>query len=208
MRHTTMTAILALITLSACDDGYDGGQSGSAEYGCLPTSTADLALDETSALGFAPQALLELAEGTSTGTFSFEAGGSSNVSITFTGSGEARFEQRDWQDDGSGVAPALGCSDVVLVSGTLAVVTADGSVDETVEVELEASTPELAGWFAELSSLGGSYQFDESPYDEVRYFLTGSFEAGGSTGELSAQGVNEDSEVATATNLTIGSWGN
>ncbi|TNE91088.1 MAG: hypothetical protein EP330_06470 [Deltaproteobacteria bacterium] len=202
------TAILMLVALGACDDGFNGGQSGSEQIGCLPTTTADLAVDETSPLGFTPQALLDLAEGSHTETFAFEQGGSVGVTVTFTASGQARFEEREYQDDGSGMEMAMDCEDAVVVPGTVTVVTDDGAVDESFDVELEASSADLASWFGEVASLHGSFQIDESPYDEVRYFGMGTFDADGSAGELSGQGESVDGEVASATNLPIGAWGN
>lgn len=215
-RIQILTAIL--ITAGCTTGGFpdDGGQSGEETITCGAVDSLELADDEASALGFGRAEVAALTEGTHAGTLSYQAGGSSDLTLAVT-LGSARWLDMEWVDSGTGelAEPAtdMGCADLVEVDATIAFQTADGAFDETWDTALDAPMASEADFWMDLdlAALGGSFTYTpDDDYDAVTTYVQGSFDDSGAHGAIEGQGEQSegsgDDGTVSATNLELASW--
>ncbi len=188
---------------------------------CEATET-EVTLDEVTALGFAAQAIVDLADGEHLSTMVWQDDGSSGLTVTATLEGRVLFvDEEAVYPTGSGEAPAIGvvCEDYVAIEGTLRVATADGLLDETMDVTFRSMSGLVvdAGGALDPDDLTGSLVFDdfheEVDYDARSMLLNARFDSEGTSGEVagSVQGTGdcEDDEECTAwaAVFAFGAWG-
>ncbi|MBX2802576.1 MAG: hypothetical protein KTR31_33155 [Myxococcales bacterium] len=211
---------LAALALMGCDpDAINpGGQIGS-ETGaeCKRVDGTSLALDEVSSLGFSPQEMLDLAAGTHVYTLRYGQLGTETeltVDVTHdTGAVEWVDYEVVYPDNGDTVLsePALDCGDQVEIEIELGFSTADGAFAEVFDVRLQAAYAGEASVWQDLEQLSGSFDpWDHAPagndFDDMRAWLSATFEEGRSSGRIDGQGSGEDGEVAFAQSVDVGSW--
>jgi len=207
-----------LITMGCTTGGFpdDGGQSGEETITCGAIDSVDLADDEPSALGFGRTEIALLTEGTHAATLSYQAGGSTDLTLDVT-LGAARWLDMEWVDSGTGeraeATAEIGCADVVEVDATLAFHTADGAFDELWDTPLDAPMASEADFWMDLDldALGGSFAYSpDEDYDAVTAYALGSFDDSGAHGSIEGQGEKSegsgDDGTVSATNLPMASW--
>jgi hypothetical protein len=159
----SLTAVAALLTLTAC--GTTGGQTGTETNDPCNSEHTPLAVDEVSPLGFAPQALLELAHGTRGAELRWldapdapygPESGIGSIELQLEAKGGAEFAR---------VNPErldLLCRDHVRLPVRVALATAGGAFDERFETHLTATRSDEAGlnFILQPSSLSGSFAFE------------------------------------------------
>jgi hypothetical protein len=189
---------LGAMWAAACTGGTrpgDGGQFGEeASAQCVVVQSTPLQPDEESPLGFAPQALLDQAEGSSEHELSWLVlGETTPVTVTVTSLGAAAYvEQAVEYEDGYG-GPEPYCPHLVEVDIQLELTTGDGALAESFTTVLSAQTADDAGLYLALEDLQGSFDpwdhvREGSDFDEVRAWLSLQFGAEGLSGKVSGQG--------------------
>lgn len=229
-----MRRIFVVLSLGAvaCDlgaaDPNDGGQFGEeAGARCEAVGATPLGADEVSALGFAPQALLDLAVGTHADTLAWaQLGTTTGVTLTVSHDGGA-MELVDYEvvsEGGSGgmepaIEPALFCADQVEIEVAVSLTTDDGAFAESWTVRLAAAEAARASFSRELDAVSGTFDpWDHAPagntYDTMRAWVDVAFDAAGASGVISGQGEGveggdrmDPDSVAYAESVDIGSWG-
>lgn len=189
-------APLPLLALLACDDAIqdpgDGGQFGEETgSGCEVVGETPLALDEASALGFAPQDLLDLAEGEHALDLTWSDGSTSPLALGVADPSDARLLDYEYVSDGSGAEPAFDCADVLAIDVQLTLVTDDGGLAEDMAVVLQRSEGEETRIRADLDAIAGSLDpWDHAPeaFDEVWADVEIEFAAAGPAGIVSGYG--------------------
>lgn len=220
---TTLRAALAL-ALIACTGSEDDPNTKDDTAGegahCEDTVT-DVAFDEVTALGFAADAVVALADGAHAETMRWASGDSSPLAVTVTVGTTARMvDSEAVYPPGTTVDIGLYCEDRVELDATLQLVSDDGLLDETLEGALVSIDGLSALFYATLEpdGLGGSLQMDDFmtetlDYDERSLSLSASFDSEGSSGWLSGivsgTGDCEEGENCTAWSgsFEIGTWG-
>lgn len=210
--------VTILLSMGCTTGGFpdDGGQSGEETITCGAVDSVDLADDETSALGFGRAEVAALTEGTHAGTLSYQAGGSSDLTLDLT-LGAARWLDMEWVDSGTGerseTAMEMDCADVVEVDASVVFQTADGAFDELWDTELDAPMAEQADFWVDLDldALGGSFVYTpDEDYDAITAYVQGSFDSSGAHGSIEGQGEQSegsgDDGTVSATNLPMASW--
>ncbi len=207
-----------LITLTACAPD-DGGQVGEETIGCLPVETQTLALEETSPLGFTPMQVLDLVDGSHTAPLRWDDGSETVLTTSFSYASEANYQDREWVDDsdlgGPEPAPApadIGdCPDIVELSMTVTMQSADGALNETWTIALQALTADYSIFYQDLDALQGTLDIDSyapaGNFDTRRAFLDFSITPTGVSGEIVGQASGTDGDVAFAENFAIASFG-
>ena len=207
-----------LITLTACAPS-DGGQVGEETIGCLPVETQALTLEQTSPIGFSPMQVLDLVDGSHTAPLRWADGSETVLTTSFTYASEANYQDREWVDDnnsgGPEPAPApadLGdCPDIVELSMTVTMQSADGALNESWTIALEATTADSSAFYQALDAVQGTLDIDSyapaGNFDSKRAFLDFSIEASGVSGEITGQASGTDGDVAFADNFAIASFG-
>lgn len=181
MRNLTLALTLAACTVTGGDDLDDTDGERPDAVQCDDTSTA-LAFDAQSPLGFAAADLVDTLGGAHT-VDAWMGGGPATISVTIDLSelGSPTFhdlEPVDDTDEGDDADPPLGapdagpCSDYLGLPATVALASGDGAFDETLSVQLRATTPGDAAAEAELDpdALSGSYEvtgIEPDAWDEV-----------------------------------------
>ncbi len=195
----------------------DGGQFGEeVTSSCQVVSRTPLALDEVSALGFAAQDVLALAEGTHTATLTWARdGAATGVTVTVALDGEAELLDREVvkTGTGSGEEPAITmwCPDMVEIGVAFTVTTDDGQLAESWSGGLTSEDGASASARRSLDAVQGTFDaWDHvdptADYDELEGSLELGFDVQGSWGTVRAQGSGTDGEVAWAENLELGRW--
>ena len=203
---------MTLVWLTGCDAVFgDGGQQGEEGARCDAVRTVALTGDEDSELGFGADEVAALVDGAHDGTFVWDAGGETAVHLTVSGLTNARFLDQEYVDDGTGTEPmlAMDCPDIVATDAHITLVTDDGAFDEAFDQRIDVETADLGYFYSELdlSALGGSFVVPgEADYDAVRAFVDVTFATDGTTGIVDGQGESVDGEVASATQIPVGSW--
>ena len=211
MTTRLLTPTLLLLGLSACAPS-DGGQVGEENLGCLPVSTTELGEGDQSPLGFAPSEVLAFAAAAHSAPIQWADDTTNQLTATLSLAGGIRYEEREFKsDDSGGIEPALeeetGCLDVIVFEMTLALESEDGRLAESLSVELEASTAELATVSSSLELLTGSLDIvafaPEGDFDDYRAFMTLALDATGLTGSIDGQASGEDGDIAFAQGYEI-----
>lgn len=214
---------LVLILMVGCTFNPDPGQSGEELISCSAVDSAEYALDDaTNPLGFAGQAIVDLAVKVHSATFTWAKDGATTeltLDVT-TEATQVTWRDNEWQDDGSGAEIAMAaadCPDDLVLPVTVGFTTADGAFAESWDLELSAPAATEAGAYEELDldALAGTYavtEVDPTAYDAVRAFLELGFDAAGAWGVVDGQaeetGDPADPEsVASATHFDIGAFG-
>jgi hypothetical protein len=198
------------------NDGGQFGEEGGAR--CEEASRTQLAADETSPLGFAPQAILDLLVGPRDETLTWASGGSTPLALEVVPDGDYAYVEQEFVSDGSGAEPALGCPNLVVVEGELTFATEDGAFDEHLPVVVQAESAALASLYDPLEQLAGAFDpWDHVPagsdYDEARAWLEVSFDAAGASGVIEGQGSgvvgdpNDPDSTAYAEGFEVASFG-
>lgn len=189
--------LLAALVLVGCSvDGRnrpgDGGQFGEESgAACKPQTETPLAWDEVSAIGVTPQEALDLVDGDHAATLTWADATTTGLSVGVSGAANPRFIDYEWEDDGSGIEPAMTCGDTVAFDVSLTVATDDGALAESWSHTLEAATASDVTAWIDLDALSGSFDaldWADADYDEVWADLVVSFGAAGISGEIRGYG--------------------
>ncbi|MCA9490557.1 MAG: hypothetical protein KC621_11565 [Myxococcales bacterium] len=214
--------LVPLVLTTACTlgtDPNDGGQIGEESGSrCEAVGHTPLAVDEESALGFAPQALVDLAVGSTTSTLTWADGASTTLheDVVVTGAMElVDYEVVETATGNGGSTPmemASWCPDQVEIEVTLGLTTDDGRFAESVATRLTASEATLVNASLSLDQPQGTFDaWDFAPanndYDDLRAWIDLSWTDAGPAGVVQGQGEGTDGEVAFAENVEIGRWG-
>ncbi len=242
LRRLGVLSLLAALGAGGCAGGQTGGEFGAEEgtggeggggtlhgdesgNACEETLT-ELALDETSPLGFAAADVLALAEGTheatltwapdesATATTTLEPG-TTEVALVVEAAGPASFVDAappSSGDSGGTIDLAWDCPDRVAVPVTVTLTTADGALDETLDGTLSATSAGSAELVlpVDLDELEGTLSFEVvSPEGGVptQTTLEVVFGEGIFAGRLGGTIVKQTSQVAMATSATYAEWG-
>lgn len=193
----------------------DGGQYGEENLaGCVVQTSTPLALDEVSALGFAPQAIVDLVSGERADTLDWTDGPPAGLQYEVVPTGAWAYEELAWESaTGTEMAPALGCMNRLSGPATLHFASDDGAFAESLAVDVRAESATSAAVYSELEGLSGTFDpwahVDPTEgYDEVIAWLDLAFDANsGVSGAINGQGSAVDGEVAWATNLQFATFG-
>ncbi len=217
-----LPAVLVACTGGGGDDPTDDrtGKIGLDEYPYCEATETEVSLDELTALGFAAQDVVALADGEHQVTLTWADDTTTPMTLTATLDGRALFvdEEAVYPEEGG---PDIGvvCDDHVAIEGTLELVTEDGQLAELVDVTFRSNDGLRADVWAELDpeDLGGTLVFDdfheETDYDDRGMNVNASFDASGTSGEVggtvSGTGDCADGEPCTAWQgfVSIGAWG-
>lgn len=201
---------------AAGDDGdpaLSGGQTGeeSDTLGCVLLSTQELALSETSALGFSASEGLAAWEAPRRGTLTWARGGETKFELDLVASGGARHEDRHYQPDGSGREDEVFCDDRLVVPVQLTFVTDDGAFAETWESELVLLSVESGGLSFEvaLGELTGSFALTDaetSGYAEVLAYFQLDRAGSAVQGRIHALGLRTEGEITSGEGISIASF--
>lgn len=216
--------LFCLLSLAACEDSSVKEANG---WACEETST-ELSFDEVSALGFAPRAILDLAEGSHEATFTYADGATTTLGLLAYDATAARYVEStppEASDTAAGFGDAMWdsgdndpCPDRVEVDMSLDFATADGAFDEVWAMTMSSVDGVTVQIAAELDTdFAGSYVLEDhvtsTDWDELSAWVDGSIDASGTSGMLSAQasGSDDDCEpgevcTAWAENVDIGTW--
>lgn len=173
----------------------DGGQFGEEGAACVAVERTALALDEESALGFAPQALLDAAAGEHAATLTWASGGSTPVAIGVEHAGGA-VELVDYEyltADGEPSAMEMGCADLVEIEVDVTFATEDGAFAEAWAGRITSALEGEAGFAHDLDAVAGTFDpWDHAPagsdYDEMRAWVSIRFASGVASGAVDGQG--------------------
>ena len=216
----TTRIALALALLSpltqGCATSAPGGQTGE-EPGACWTKFTPLASAEVSPLGFSAQDSLNLAAGDHAATLHWIPGqraygpesGDSELTVTITSLGSARFATRDGAQTG---VTELSCSPSVLTDVAVELDTAGGAFHERFQSMLVASRAELATLSAELlgGHIAGNFAFEPALTGErlVRLTVNSSFSADAFSGAIGA-GIEkaQSADVTSLENVPLACWG-
>lgn len=141
--------------------GVSGGQTGSESYGCLPVSAEPLEPEAMSAIGVSARDVLARIAAYEQGELRYAASGERvGYTLELEPAEAARFEQREWRSDGSGIERATACEDALVVPVSIAFDTDDGAFAErwTSFVTSSASGFTSLSHRARADELGGSYE--------------------------------------------------
>ncbi len=192
--NRALLTIPAWLLVTGCFTGKEDLE-GNGPY-CEDTPTA-ITLEEVTELGFSAADLLAAAEG------SFEeelywAGVDGTTTITVDvnyAEGELNYVTSSavYPDEGeTSIAIGIECEDYVEVYVAADIATADGALDETMELALSSRdglTTAASKSFAE-GELQGSYEYtgmDPSEYDSIAYAINVAFDEEGCSGALLVQ---------------------
>jgi hypothetical protein len=188
---------------SSIGDEEPGGQTGEETVGCLPVEgdTRALAWSQRSSLGFSADEVLGTLGASRDTRLDWSDGSTTTLGLELTRRmGSVEFQNREWQDDGSGreLAAGTSCSDVLVVPVSLSFSTGDGAFAETWDLELEVATPTRAtAYYAiALDTLQGDYTVTEvnpSSFDSLRAFVAITLTADAWSGRLDGQGASDGS---------------
>lgn len=188
--------LLALLVAVGCVEGRarpgDGGQFGEESgAACKPQTETPLAWDEVSAAGLTAQELADLVAAEFTAPLTWADATSTALSVAATAPANPRFVDYEWEDDGSGIEPAMTCVDVVAIDVALAVTTDDGALAESVAVTLESAVAtDVTAWI-DLDAPSGSFRaadWADGDYDDVWADLELSFGGAGISGAIHGYG--------------------
>ena len=216
--------LLAMVVATGCvfeERPDDGGQFGEEGAACVAVERTALALDEASALGFAPQSLLDAAAGEHSATLTWSDGGATPLAISVTPVAGGAIELVDYEfldEDGEPSAMEMGCADLVEIEVDVTFATEDGAFAEAWSGRLTSPLADAADLWHDLDAVAGSFDpWDHAPagntYDEVRAWVSITFAAGDASGAVSGQGSGTEGDpsdpdsVAYAENLEIGRFG-
>jgi hypothetical protein len=210
----------ALLWVNACsstssddlDPGVSGGQTGSETYGCLPVSSEALGADQASPIGVSANQALAPFVSHERGQLSYaRSGGSVDYRLLITQASTARFEEREWRSDGSGIELALDCEDALVVPVTVELSTDDGAFAERWDAELTRSASGFASISVqvELAALAGDYELDAVDTrnaDGVRVLFDVSALGSSVGGSIAAQITESSGDVASAREVPIATF--
>ena len=150
---------------SSAGDGTDpsvsGGQTGSEQAGCLPVSAEPLEPEAVSAIGVSARDVLARFQAHEQGRLQYSASGEQVAyTLVLEQSEAARFEEREWQSDGSGIESAISCEDALVVPVGIAFDTEDGAFAERWTGFVTASASGFTSVSVRVSAdaLAGSYE--------------------------------------------------
>jgi hypothetical protein len=207
---------LVLVGCSGTDP-LDGGQYGEeAGASCAPQSSSPLAADEVSALGFAPQAMLDLVGPAQTVPLTWADGSVTDLTLEVTVDGAMElvdYELEESEGDGT-AAPAieLGCADLVEIEVRFRFSTADGLLDEEMSARLTSADGQTAGLTVDLDRISGTldpwaFAPEGNDWDELRAWMMADWSAAGPSGVIDGQGSGTDGDLAFAESVTLAAWG-
>lgn len=159
-------ALTALIALGICAGACSsGGQTGSEQpekesFGCLPASAEPVEPGQSSPIGVSAEDVLARFAAHEQGELQYASGERTGYRLVLEQSEPARFEEREWRSDGTGIEPAVSCEDALVVPVTIAFDTDDGAFAErwTSFVTASASGFTSLNARARLDELAGSYE--------------------------------------------------
>jgi hypothetical protein len=205
MHRITASLVALLITgpLVGCssdargDDragGDTGGDTGMDMASCLPVSTTPVALDEATPLDLTGAEVLDLVSGEHAASLAWAKGGGTELTLTVehTGAG-ARYVDRAWNEDDSGLESLGECGDLVEVYVSIGFSTRDGAFREAWAATAVSATTASDARAARLTppeQIAGTYQVtevDPAAYDELALLFELSFDATGAHGHVSGQ---------------------
>lgn len=229
MRSRPVLSLFAVSLLTACPDNGPKDDTAADLWACDETAT-ELSLEEVSALGFSGQAIVDLASGAHSATFTYDDGAQTGLTLTASSPGAVRYIESTppsaSPDSGmydADVAWDSGandpCPDRVEVDMTLGFVTEDGAFDESWDVAMSSADGDTVSFFSTLDPSGFHGSFDladhvaSSDWDDLSAWVQGTFEASGTSGEISGQASGtEDCDEgedcsAWAEMVPVGTWG-
>jgi hypothetical protein len=176
----------------------NGGQTGEETVGCLPVEgdTRALAWSERSALGFSADEVLRTLGSSQEVRLTYQDGSTTTLQMEIERRDDGvEFQNREWQDDGSGRELAMSgeCNDAVVIPVTLSFSTNDGAFDESWPLELAVETATEATVFSvvNLDTLEGDFALDEAETSglvNVQAFISLALTGDDWSGDLSGQG--------------------
>jgi hypothetical protein len=176
--------------------------------GCAPVSEAPLGADEVGPEGFSARAALDAALGSRSAPLAWADGGATTVVVEAAQAGDVVSVDYEYQSDGSGMEPAIGCVDQVEIPVTLTLSTDDGALSLSTAATLVAAADGASAW------LDLPADFDLQPfvpaassYDAVRGFVSLTWTASGVSGAIEGQGEGTDGDVAYAEAFDIATIG-
>lgn len=204
--------MFALLLFAACDTDAEGA------YAACDATRTDLALDETSALGFSAAEVLLWLEAAHTATLVLDGESvGSELTVTVTSAGTANFvDQEEAADDGSGAeTPAIAavCDDYLELDVGIDFATADGAFAEHWDVVLPVEQVAAAQVSIplEVGAFVGSYtepaaQVAECDTSRVQVDLYFS-EGGGISGDVWLVCEKTTEDTVSEGLVPLGSWG-
>jgi hypothetical protein len=213
-------ALLCAAVTSGCssasepddDPGMNGGQTGSETVGCLPLSVEALEPDQVSPIGVSPNQALAPFAARERGRVRYAASGETvGYQLVIAQAEPARFEEREWQSDGSGAEIAIACDDALVVPVTVAFDTDDGAFAERWQTELSQSASGVASISARsaLDALMGSYRpsaSDIQDASQVRVLFDVTLLGSTLGGSIAAQIEEEHGDAVSARELPIATF--
>jgi hypothetical protein len=203
--------------------GADGGLTG--ETGLCTEATTELALDETSPLGFSADDVLAFAAGEHEAALEYDPGSSDNftlsvgddttLTLTVEPTGSATFvDSAPESFDSGGLMIDIGsdCPDRIAIDVVVTISTADGAFAEQLPGVLNAEGPTSAELTVplDLDALDGTFAVEVvSPENAVpvRTSLSATFGPGLFAGEVSGNIEMRDENVAMAMGGLYAEWG-
>lgn len=189
--------LLTILALTGCFEGRDGdlAQAPYCEENAVP-----IGIDEVSELGFSADEVLSLALGEHLGEVSWDRGSDAAISVSVGSVGEARFIDAEvvQPEGGDTLDIWVECPDRVEVDVVLELSTDDGWFDESFELALYSFEGSEARFHQELEldALAGSFDIEPDvtsvDYDELRAWVSGSFDEEGLVGVVEGQASGED----------------
>lgn len=178
---------------------------------CVDVSTSALAADEQSPFGFTPGEILDFVEGEHAAPMIWATGDGTDITVTITSTDDARYVERQAQDDGSGAESNAWCESTVDVDVLVEVSTADGSFAESWLAPLEVDSAGRAWMSKHLATgaIGGTFDFaafDSTSYDTVEIVIELELTAEGSSGEIWADTYRETPEASTWSKIDIATF--
>ena len=227
--------LLTSLGMSGCIFDTIAKEDGPYGPTCVDDS-AEIALDDSSALGFSANDMLALAGGERTDSFVYASDGHStpltiNVSTVAT-TARLVISTTVWPEDTGGEEPMYSpemdtassgddawCPDHIEIDASVDFATEDGAFDEHWSVELYGSGAGITSFGLALDphGLGGSYDMEAAlegeDYDSLDLSAYAVFDADGSWGAIDGDATGqddcEDGETCTAWDMLVevGDWG-
>ncbi len=217
MNRSFGRALLALV-LVGCGDksGNDGddtavGSNSGEDTGCVVIEETALALDGTTSSGYPVIDSVNILDGEHPADLTWNDDASSALTVTISDVSNARFQDMEvaW---GPGPAPAidLECNDQLVFDIQVAIVTADGQLNETLSstaTQIEGETsPTIV---VDLSTATGTFNvvdWTDEAFDSTSASLSAHWNENGIQGTIDGMGFSTDGDVAMATRIDVATF--
>ena len=220
-KTTSLLPLLLLLAGTACAPS-DGGQVGEENFGCVAAFTEELAVDDSTPLGFSVAEVLTLAQGTHQSPLVWADDSSTVLRVTMSYASRATYQDREWRSTDAtngGAEPDLGsadCLDILNIEMNVQLMTDDGALNESFSVDLQAALVTEAAFYSSLDPLIGSLAVEgfapAGSFSSYSAALDLVIDADGIAGTISglaetaASGDSDDGAVS-ATQYPIASFG-